>query len=105
MFLLPTPYNADLALQGKHLSGYLIPPFRRQQQKILYSLCRSSYTNLLGKQLNTMIIKKTPRHIPTPFVPNCSDKYYQTNYSQGPMYSVTSFFKQEKIKVWNMQDE
>lgn len=36
MFLLPTPYNADLALQGKLLSGYLIPPFRQQQQKKSY---------------------------------------------------------------------
>lgn len=58
MFLLPTPYNADLVLQGKILSGYLIPPFRQQQKKFLYSLCQCSNTNLHGKQLNTVIIRK-----------------------------------------------
>lgn len=36
MFLLPTPSNADWVLQGKILSGYLIPPFRQQQQKSFY---------------------------------------------------------------------
>lgn len=57
MFLLPTPSNADLVLQGKIPSGYLIPPFR-QQKKFLYSLCQCSNTNLHGKQLNTVIIRK-----------------------------------------------
>lgn len=57
--MLPTPSNTDLALQGKLLSGYLIPLFQTHtREKKAYIPYVSVPMLIYLEELNTIAIKK-----------------------------------------------